>query len=107
MDFKINDTFIYLDVLLSDGDMMKTHVKNLSKEIKTRYEIERTKDKITIHKPAYITVNDYKIRKNKDTCYTIENDYVSVTLWIGITSMHITVFDKFHNEKYKMIMEDE
>jgi len=72
---------------------------NLTKELKEMYGIVRTKEKLTIHKPAYIAIRNYTIEKDEVT-FDISNDSVSISLLRKTNIMHITVFDKFKKASF-------
>lgn len=65
----------------------------IPKEIRNKYHIhnEWHDNSISIHEPAFINVDEPRVEKH-GCVYTIRNDKVNVSLWIGNFYMHTTVY---------------
>jgi len=66
----------------------------ISREIKKNYGIDRNKQGLHIHKPAYINIDFdemFEIKEDK-YCFTIQNKRCIVSLFKGSIRLHITIF---------------
>jgi len=70
---------------------MNKENNKLSDEIISTYRIQIFNEEMLINNNTFINIESpYKISES-ESCFTIRNDKVSVSLWKGIRLMHITV----------------
>ena len=72
---------------------MKT-ISLIPKKVKETYEIEKRKNCIEVHSPAYVNIEfdkDFGIVKDK-TIITIKNSKCCVSLWLERKIQHITIY---------------
>ena len=72
---------------------MKT-LSLIPKKVKETYQIEKRKDCIEVHSPAYVNIQfDKEFEIVKDgTTIIIKNSKCCVSLWIEIKIQHITIY---------------
>ena len=66
----------------------------LPTKIKKDYHIIRRKDRIAVHRPAYVNIDfdeSFSVDSNEITCH-ISNSKVNVTLWRNQHFMHVAIF---------------
>jgi len=66
----------------------------IPKKIKDIHLIQKTKDGLAIHKPAYVNIDfdeGFEIEK-RENCIIISNKKCLVTLWRVGYGLHITIF---------------